>query len=97
MRLLKPRIGREEFAFVLKQSGQEFLKVWRCQKSLDLICRDRLKNDPWVLRGLPQIAVQCFPKHVCLVVPGPMQVQRQLIECVDAQSRRCLCRWNLLA
>ena len=56
------------------------------QHSLDLVARDRLKNNPWVMRELPQLGIELPPHFVGGMVPRPAQIQgelRQRIETLD--------------
>ena len=83
---LKPRgrfrrlpTGFDQTIYVLPESGIG-------QHALDLIARDRLQDDPGVMRDLPQSGIKLSPHFVGGMIPRPVHVQgefRQRIESVD--------------
>ena len=83
---LKPRgrfrrlpTGFDQTIYVFPESGIG-------QHALDLVARDRLQNDPGVMRDLPQFGIKLPPHFVGGMIPRPVHIQgefRQGIESLD--------------
>ena len=61
------------------------------QHALDLVARDRLQDDPGVMRELPQRGIKLPPHFVCCMIPRPAHIQGQLgqgIEPVDFRRQK---------
>ncbi len=71
--------GFDQAIYILPESGIG-------QHALDLVPRDRLQDDPGVMRNLPQFGIKQPPHFVGGMVPGPMHIQgefRQGVEALD--------------
>jgi hypothetical protein len=42
-----------------------------------------LQDDPRILSSLPKFGIETFPQFAGCMIPGPMQVKRQLRELID--------------
>src|ERR1035438_10748672 len=54
------------------------------QRSFDLFLGSGLQDDPWILCRLPEFGVQTSPEFVRCMVPGPVQVERQLSQRINS-------------
>jgi hypothetical protein len=67
-----------------KERVETVTEIYGLQRSLDFFVRDRPQDDPRVLRGFPEFLVERFPQLVRGVVPGPVEIERQLDQRVDS-------------
>ena len=91
MILLKPRgrlrrlpSGFDQVIDVLAENGIG-------QHALDLVARDRLQDDPGVVRDLPQFGIKLPPHFVGGMIPRPAHIQgqfRQGIEPLDFRGQK---------
>ena len=61
------------------------------QHAINLVARDRLQDNPGVVRELPQIWIKLPPDFVRRVIPRPTQIQGQLgqrIEPLDFRGQK---------
>ena len=84
--------GFHQVIYVLPESGIG-------QHALDPVARDRLQDDPGVVRDLPKLRIKLSPHFVGGMVPRPVHIQgefRQRIESLDFRRQemvnRVVCR-----
>ena len=82
--VLEPRLRTVGFPVLAKQMVEARAKLRRAQSSFDLLFGDRPQDDPWILGCGPKLLVEFFPQFIGCVVPGPVQVERQLHQGVDS-------------
>ena len=61
------------------------------QHALDLVTRNRLQDDPGVMRDVPQFGIKLPPDFVGRMIPRPPQIQgqlRQRIETLDLGGKQ---------
>ena len=86
MILLKPRGRLRRLPAGFDQAIDVFPENGIGQHALDLVARDRLQDDPGVMRDLPQFGIELPPHFVGSVIPRPAHIQgefRQGIESLD--------------
>jgi hypothetical protein len=83
MLVLEPSVCPIGFPILLKQSVETMAELHIAQCSLDLFLRNRPQDDPWILRGFPEFFVERFPQLVRGMVPGPVEIERQLNQRID--------------
>ncbi len=88
MMLLKPRL-RLRRVTLGSQKGRDVLTEGRIrQLALEFVPRDRLQDNPRVLRELPKLRIQQPPHFVAGMVPRRAHVQGELSERIDALDVR---------
>ena len=78
MILLKPRRGFRRLPTGFDQPIYVFPENGISQHALNLIARDRLQDDPGILREFPQWRIKRAPHFVGAMVPRPAHVQGKL-------------------
>ena len=66
------------------------------QHALDLVARDRLQDNPGVVRDFPQFGIKLPPHFVGSVIPRPAHIQgkfRQGIEPLDFRGQKLYIGW----
>ena len=53
------------------------------QHALDLVARDRLQDDPGIMRGLPQCGIELPPHFVGGMIPRPMHIQGEFCQGIE--------------
>ena len=91
--LLKPRrrrrrvtLGSQQVINVLTISGIG-------QHAFDLVARDRLQDNPGVMRDFPQFGIKLPPHFVGSMIPRPAHIQgklRQGIESFDFRGQKAV-------
>jgi hypothetical protein len=88
MLLLKPRRPLR----LLTPGMQHVLEVYSegriRQHTFELIPRDGLQNNPWVLREFPQDGIKRAPYLVGGMIPRPAKIQGQLSEGIETLDFR---------
>ena len=95
MILLKPRRLRQRLPPALHQAVDVFAKNGIGQHALDSVARNRLQNNPGVMRDLPQFGIKLPPHFVASMIPRPAHIQRQLrqgIESLDFHGQKAVNR-----
>jgi len=95
MTLLKPHRRLQRLPPFLHQAIDVFAKNGIGQHALDPIARDRLQNNPGVMRDLPQFGIELPPHFVGGMIPRPTHIQGQLrqgIESLDFRGQKVVYR-----
>ncbi len=95
MRLLKPRGDRSRLLLGANEGIYLLAKGRIRQHAFDAIPRDRLQNNPGVLRKFPQDRIKGAPHFVGSMVPRPTQIQgklRQGIKPLDCRGQKTVYR-----
>ncbi len=95
MILLKPRGRLQRLAPGLHQAINVLAKNGIGQHTLDLVARDRLQDNPGVVRDFPEFGIKLPPHFVGSMIPRPAQIQGQLrqgIESIDFRGPKVVCR-----
>ncbi len=88
MMLLKPRL-RLRRVTLGSQKGRDVLTEGRIrQLALEFVPRDRLQDNPRVLRELPKLGIQQPPHLVASVVPRRAHIQGKLSQGIEALDFR---------
>lgn len=87
MRLLKPSrfeilgLGLSEQLFEAATPG--------VIQAVEFLLRNRFQNEPRIFGELPKFRIEFLPDLIRGMVPGPVQVERQLGEGIRASKLRC--------
>ena len=84
MILLKPGGRTRRLPAGFHQAVHIFPKNGVGQYALNLVPRDRLQDDPGILRDLPQFGIKLAPHFVGRMIPRPAHVQRKLRQGIEA-------------
>ncbi len=84
MILLKPRGRLRRLPPGLHQVIDVLAKSGIGQHALDLVARDRLQDDPGVMRDLPQCGIKLPPHFVGGMIPRPAHIQGQLRQGIES-------------
>jgi hypothetical protein len=75
----------------MHQAVNFFAKNGIGQHALDPVARDRLQDNPWVMRDFPQFGIKPAPHFVGSMIPRPAHIQGQLgkgIEPLDFSGQK---------
>ncbi len=95
MVLLKPRRRLRRLPLGLHQAINVLAEGRIGQHALDLVARDRLQDDPGVMRDFPQFGIKLPPHFVGGMIPRPAHIQGQLrqgIESLDFRGQKIVDR-----
>ena len=95
MILLKPRGRLRRLPPGLHQVINVLAKNGIGQHALDLVARDRLQDNPGVMRDFPQFGIKLPPHFVGGMIPRPAHIQGQLrqgIESLDFRGQKAVDR-----
>ena len=95
MILLKPRWRLHRLPPALHQAINVLTKNGIGQQALDLVARDRLQDNPGVMRDFPQFGIKLPPYLVGSMIPRPAHIQgefRQGIEPFDFRGQKVVDR-----
>ena len=95
MVLLKPRRRLRRLPPGLHQVIDVLAEGGIGQHALELVARDRLQDDPGVMRDLPQCGIELPPHFVGGMIPRPAHIQGQLrqgIESLDFRGQKAVDR-----
>jgi hypothetical protein len=95
MILLKPRGRLHLLPSGPHQAIDVFAKNRIAQHALDPVARNRLQDNPGVMRDFPQFGIELPPYLVGTMIPGPAHIQSQLrqgIESLDFRGEKIVYR-----
>ena len=84
MLVLEPCVRIVGFPIFAKQIVETHPKLRGTQCSFDLLFGNRPQDDLRILCRGPEFLIEIFPQSVRCVVPGPVQIERQLNQCIDS-------------
>ena len=88
MVLLKPRGRLRRLPPGLHQVINVLAKNGIGQHSLDLVARDRLQDNPGVMRDFPQFGIKLPPHFVGRMIPRPAHIQGKLGQGIESLDFR---------
>ena len=88
MILLKPRGRLQRLPPGLHQVIDVLAENGIGQHALDLVARDRLQDNPGVMREFPQFGIKLPPHFVGGMIPRPAQIQGQLRQGIESLDFR---------